>query len=201
MLKRLDRRGGVLQTFRICRTIIIVVISTSCWVFPVTAEDGHEGPQESVGHHGEGGHHFKNGIALFLGVTDEPGHGNEPTWGVEYAHRVSSRWGVGGLIDYAGGDQRNTVIAPAVFWKPVGGLTLLAAPGVEWHDGRGGEAEHYLKADHAAAGRDQTYFVLRFGAAYYIHLGSRYAIAPAVNLDLVNGHEVWVYGLNLEVSF
>jgi len=88
-----------------------------------------------------------------------------------------------------------------VYWKPFGGgFTLLAAPGVEYHSGRG-EGEHHLKSDHAASDGDETYFLLRLGVTYWFHVGSRYGIGPAVNLDLVNGHEVWVYGVNFEVRF
>jgi hypothetical protein len=165
----------------------------------------HEDHAEHAGaHHGEGHHDFKNALALFLGATDEPGHGTEPTWGLEYGHKLSEKWGVGGLIDYAGGDQRNWVIAPAVFWKPFGGgFTLLAAPGIEYHDGRGEVEHHLLKASdpHSGSDPDETYFVMRLGAAYWFHVGSRYGIGPAVNLDLVDGHEVWIYGVNFEVMF
>jgi hypothetical protein len=159
----------------------------------------HASPTE---HQGDSGHHFKNGLALFLGATNEQGHGTEATWGLEYGRVLSDRWVIGGLLDYAGGAQRNLVVAPAVFWKPFGGgFTLLAAPGFEIHSGRGEVDHHLLKANAAAVDEDKTYFVMRFGVAYYFHFGSRYGIGPAVNLDLVNGHEVWVYGVNFEVMF
>lgn len=182
-----------------------LVIATALLAFPAMAEEEHTEhaePAAETEHHGENGHHFKNGVALFLGVTNEPGHGTEPTWGLEYGYRFSPRWGVGGLIDYAGGGQRNLVIAPLVYWKPFGGgFTLLAAPGVEYHNGRGVVEHHLFKAGAAAVDMDKTYFVFRLGAAYYFHLGSRYGIGPAVVLDFVNGHEVWVYGVNFEVMF
>ena len=178
--------------------IMILVMTTALWSIPSAAGEEHSEHSED---HGENGHQFKNGIALFLGATNEQGHGTEPTWGLEYGYRFSPRWGVGGLIDYAGGGQRNLVIAPLVYWKPFGGgFTLLAAAGVEYHNGRG-EVEHHLKADHEAANRDETYFLLRLGVTYWFHVGSRYGIGPTVDLDLVNGHEVWVYGVNFEVMF
>ncbi|MCU0303584.1 MAG: hypothetical protein MUC56_05965 [Thermoanaerobaculales bacterium] len=166
------------------------------------SEHGEPAAADQHGGATTGDHGFRNAFAVFLGVTDEPGHGSEATWGLEYGRRMGPRWGLGGLIDYAGGEQRNLVVAPAVLWQPFGGgFTLIAAPGIEWHDGRG-EVEHHLgKADATAVDEDETYFVFRVGAAYWIHIGSRYGIAPAVNLDLVDGHEVWVYGVNLEVRF
>ena len=186
--------------------VFMLVIAMAVMSSPVMAEEGHGEYAEQAGEadpHGESGHHFKNGLSLFLGATDEHGHGTEPTWGLEYGRFLSPHWTIGGLIDYAGGDQRNIVIAPAVFWKPFGGgFLLLAAPGVEYHNGRAAVDDHHLlKADTAAVDEDETYFVMRFGAAYYFHVGSRYGIGPAVNLDLVDGHEVWVYGVNFEVMF
>lgn len=183
--------------------ILVLVIALAA--FPVMAEEGHAEHAQHSGEaesHGEGGHDFKNAFALFLGATNEHGHGTEPTWGLEYARIIHPHWSVGGLIDYAGGAQRNLVIAPAVFWFPFGeGLVLMAAPGVEYHNGRGEVDHHFLKASAAEVDEDQTYFVMRFGVAYIFHVGSRYGIAPTVNLDLVDGHQVWVYGVNFEVLF
>lgn len=186
--------------------VLVLVTAAACVSFPVMAEEGHVEPGEHAAEedpHGESGHHFKNGLSLFLGVTNEHGHGTEPTWGLEYGHSLSPHWTIGGLIDYAGGEQRDIVIAPAVFWKRFGGgFLLLAAPGVEYHNGRAAVDDHHLlKADTAAVDEDETYFVMRFGVAYYFHVGSRYGLGPAVNLDLVDGHEVWVYGVNFEVMF
>ena len=200
MRGRLDQRGEELKHSRHFGLIIILVIATALWSFPSAAEEEHSEHGGTAEPHGESGH-FKNGFALFLGATNESGHGTEATWGLEYGYALSPRWGVGGLIDYAGGGQRNLVIAPLVFWKPFGGgFTLLAAPGIEYHNGRG-EVEHHLKTDHAATDSDETYFLLRLGVTYWFHVGSRYGIGPTVDLDLVNGHEVWVYGVNFEVRF
>lgn len=190
--------------FRQLSFVSILVIAMAMSTFSVVAEEGHaETAEHSSGteSHGETTHHFKNAFALFLGATNEQGHGTEATWGLEYAHKLSPHWGIGGLIDYAGGEQRNAVIAPAVFWKPVGNLVFMAAPGIEYHNGRGTVEHHLLKAEVAAEDKNETYFVLRLGTAYYFHVGSRFGIGPTVNVDFVDGHEVWVFGVNLEVMF
>ncbi len=201
MLGQFDQCGGVVQGFRSYLTIMAVIL-TAIGAFPVAAEEGHNEHQEAAEHHSDHGHDFKNGLALFLGATNEHGHGTEGTWGLEYGRVLSPHWIVGGLIDYAGGSQRNIVIAPAVSWKPFGGgFVLLAAPGVEFHDGRGTVEHHLSKAESAARDKDETYFVLRLGTVYYFHVGSRFGIGPAVNVDFVEGEEVWVYGVNFEVGF
>mgnify|MGYP001547271281 FL=1 len=167
-------------------------------------EPGEEAVADEHEEHGEHGgrHEHKNEIALFLGATDEHGHDTEFTYGLEYARRISSSFAVGGLVDYAGGGLRNLVLGVPVFWWPHvtdwGALKLLAAPGVEFHNGRnGGSPEHHKSEDGEHADEDETHFLFRIGAAYSFHLGQSFGIEPAVNLDFVNGEEVWVYGLNL----
>lgn len=201
------------------RTIIMAVSVMAIVVWPIVgiaetehgdhgegaehAEDAtHDEHLEGTEHH-EGGHHdFNHALGLFLGVTDEPGHDSDQTFGLEYAYKLSKNWAVGGLIDYAGPDQRNWIAAPVVYWKPgLGGLILLAAPGVEFHDGRGEVDHHHLKASDSEIDEDKTEFLFRLGAIYMFHVGSRYGIGPTVNFDLVDGHEVLVYGLTFEVLF
>jgi len=193
------------------KTFVAVAAIGMIVLIPVSARAGeahggeakHPEQVEGVEEPAEAHHHYRHGLALFLGATNEPGHGTDPTVGLEYAYELNEKWGIGGIVDWAAGDQRNLVVGPAVFWAPFGkGFTLLAAPGIEWHDGRGEtEDPHLAKTDEHAVDEDETYFVMRFGAAYWFHIGSRYGIAPAIDLDLVDGHEVWVYGVNFEVMF
>ncbi|MBD3871451.1 MAG: hypothetical protein IFK91_00845 [Acidobacteria bacterium] len=154
---------------------------------------------ETVEHEGEhSSHHirdFKNEVAVFLGGTDEHGHGTELTWGLDYKRRIAERWAVGVLFDYAGGELRNAVLAPMVgFWPGIGKLQLLAAVGVESHQGRDGGG-HQKSDEGGGTDEDATYFLLRLGIAYDIHLGESFGVVPIVNLDFVNNEKVWVYGL------
>jgi hypothetical protein len=136
-----------------------------------------------------------------MGGTDERGHDTEFTWGLDYKRRIARRWAVGLLFDYAGGELRNSLLAPSVsFWPGIGGLQLLAAPGIEFHEGRNGGGHGGAKSgDEVDA--DATYFLFRVGLAYDIHLDKRFGLAPGVNLDFVNGEQVWVYGLTLTYGF
>ncbi len=95
--------------------VFMLVMAMALTSSPVMAEEAHGEHAEHAGEvvpHGESGHNYKNGLALFLGATNEAGHGTEPTWGLEYGRALSPHWAIGGLIDYAGGSQRNMVIAP-----------------------------------------------------------------------------------------
>ena len=164
-------------------------------------EAEHEEHGEAEGH-GARPHH-KNDFAVFLGGTDEHGHPTEFTWGLDYKRRVAERWAIGGLFDYAGG-LRNAIVAASVTWLPVGGLTLTAAPGIEFHRGRGqsedcGCAGVEKSEDPEQTGSfdvDATYFVFRLGVGWGFPIGQSYAIEPQINLDLVEGEKVWVYGVN-----
>jgi len=159
----------------------------------------HEEHEESEGHGGRS--HHKNDFAVFLGGTDEHGHPTEFTWGLDYKRRVADRWAVGGLFDHAGGELRNSIVAASVTWFPIGKLTLTAAPGIEFHRGRSsnedcGCGESGKSEETGEADQDDTYFVFRLGVGWGFPIGQSYAIEPQVNLDLVNGEKVWVYGAN-----
>ena len=154
------------------------------------AKDEHEGEHSS--HHPRD---FRNEVAIFVGGTDEHGHGTELTWGLDYKRRVAERWAVGVLFDYAGGELRNAVLAPMVaFWPGLGNIQLLAAAGVEFHQGRDGGGDQ-KSGEGGGSDNDATYFLFRLGIGYDIHLGESFGLVPVVNLDFVNNEKVWVYGL------
>ena len=160
---------------------------------------------ENVGHEGEhSSHHvrdFKNEVAVFLGGTDEHGHDTELTRGIDYKRRIAERWAVGVFFDYAGGELRNAVLAPMVaFWPGLGNLQLMAAAGVEFHQGRDGGG-HQKSGEGGGTDEDDTYFLVRLGAGYDIHLGESFGLVPNLNLDFVNNEKVWVYGLAFTYGF
>jgi hypothetical protein len=170
------------------------------------ALEAHEEEHAEEAEHGESeGHggslHHKNDVAIFLGGTDEHGHPTEFTWGLDYKRRVAERWAVGGLFDHAGGSLRNAIVAASVTWLPVGKLSLTAAPGIEFHRGRSsnegcGCAGSTKSEETGEADEDATYFLLRLGVGWVFPIGESYRIEPQVNLDLVEGEKVWVYGFN-----
>ena len=108
---------------------------------------------------------------------------------------------MGVLFDYAGGELRNAVLAPMVaFWPGLGNLQLMAAVGVESHQGRDGGG-HQKSGEGGGTDEDATYFLVRLGVGYDIHLGESFGLVPSVNLDFVNNEEVWVYGLAVTYGF
>jgi len=167
-------------------------------------EHGDVAENEKHGEERGGRPHHANDFCIFLGATDEHGHDTELTWGIDYRRMVAKRWAVGGLFDYAGGELRNAILAASVTWLPVGRLQLLVAPGIEFHRRRGsssggcgcdGRALRDESGGHSQIDEDATYFVFRLGAGWNFPVGHHYAITPEINLDLVEGERVWVYGL------
>jgi hypothetical protein len=196
------------------RLILAALLVLACPAF-VQAEEPH-GEDHEAEALASGAHlrHFKNEVAVFLGLTDEAGHDSEFTWGIDYKRRIAERWAIGGLFDYAGGELRNAVLAPSVSWWPgLGNLQLLAAAGVEYHSGRNSGEHHGDELQgggcgcrkssdgHGSVDEDETHFLVRVGVAYDIHIGESFGLVPAVNLDFVKGEEVWVYGLNFTYGF
>ena len=208
--------------------VVAVLVSVLCHGAPATAqhtehseetaahatEAQHEeqaegGAQEDHGEkHGDRPHH-KNDLGIFLGLTDEHDHALEPTLGIVYRHLVGRRVAVGALFDYAGGKLRNSILAASLTWLPFGRLQLTAAPGVEFHRGRGQTVDCGCGATSKSEGPEQTglfdedatYFVFRLGAGWHFPIGQIYGVSPNINVDFVDGERVWVYGVNFTFAW
>lgn len=189
--------------------VITALFSVVLCATPSLAQETEQQEHAEAAEHEEhgdehGGRHWHtNDVGIFLGATDERGHDTEFTWGLEYRRLIAKRWGLGVLFDYAGGELRNAILAPTLTWLPVGRLQILVAPGIEFHRGRGSTEDcgcdpHAKSEDPEQIGlfdEDESYFVFRLGVGWNFAIGQNYAITPQINLDLVEGERVWVYGL------
>ena len=130
----------------------------------------------------EAGSERRHRLEIFLGNTQAKGK-DEATLGLAYEFRLpaSRVLGVGGLIDYAGGDLESTVLAGALFVHPVGGWRFLVAPGLE---NEGGKNE----------------FLVRAGVSYEFAFG-KFSVSPDFNVDFVDGEEIEIYGVNFGIGF
>ena len=155
---------------------------------PVAAADEHGAAEEE---HSEGEHHdfHRNHLSFFLGVTDgreAEGGGEEDaadTLGLDYERRLTRVFGVGLLLEFVGGDQREGVVGIPVTFHAGRAAKFLLAPGVE----RNLEIDDYE-------------FLVRVGFAYDFEVG-RITLAPALNVDLVDGEQIYVYGVNIGWGF
>jgi hypothetical protein len=185
--------------------LVVLLVLAGVAVQASDSEPPHgEAPAEEQGTEAHGGHArgtlhtYNREIALLIGITDESGHDSQGTLGLEYLHRMGKNWGMGAMVDYVGGNQRNWIIGVPFAYYPGGGWKLLVAPAVEFHRGRG-EMDH--GDGHGEIDEDETYFALRLGVAYDFAVSDHWRISPTVDLDFVDGHHVWIYGVNLNYAW
>jgi hypothetical protein len=126
-------------------------------------------------------HYHKNVAGIFAGTTHAGRRENEPALGLEYQRRLNEQFGIGIVTEYTFGEADLWVVAiPVVFhtghWK------FYAGPGIE--DGHHGTEE-----------------LVRLGGEYSFEFSDGWEIAPQVNVDFVDGEEVWVFGVFFAKGF
>lgn len=125
----------------------------------------------------------RHDLAIFIGVTEDR-NVKEFTQGVEYEYRIVNWFGAGGLVDFAFGDERATLVAAAGYFRPTHHLKLILGAG-------------YERFEASAHHETRTEFALRIGAAYDFEINETFYLAPAINADFVDGDTIWVWGINL----
>ena len=141
-------------------------------------------PAEEAGH-GSKGEVLENrhGIELFLGNTQDDGE-NGFSVGLSYEYRLNQLFGIGGIVEYAGGDFKKWTLGVPFFLHPYKGWRFLVAPGVSIPDND-----------------DDDEFLFRVGAAYEFEIGEKWANTPEFNVDFVDNSEELVYGLSFGYKF
>ena len=126
-----------------------------------------------------GGH--KHHISVFLGNTHDY-HGEDAfTVGLDYEYRLTDLFGIGALIDQAGGDIESTVAGLALFVHPCTNARLFA-----------------VAANEHSHGHDE--YITRLGVNYDIHVSS-WTLSPIVEVDFLEHGENWIYGLGFGRGF
>jgi hypothetical protein len=153
-----------------------LLCSVPLWVN--ASETGEHATAHETEHHA--GYH-KNVIGLFTGITHENRGSNEFAVGLEYERRFTEHFGIGAVVEYTGGDADTWVYALPFAWH-IDRWKFYVAPGIE--DG------HHGKED-----------LIRLGGEYAFHLSGGWEIAPQVNVDLVDGEDIWVFGAVFALGF
>lgn len=126
--------------------------------------------------------HEENEVGLFIGGSHHDDD-NGFSIGLDYEHRISEMFGVGGLVEYTTEDFDSWVVAAPVYFHPYMGLRLLAAPGFENRE-------------------SENKFLVRAGIAYQIPISHGLVLTPEYNVDFItNGEKVHVYGVALGIGF
>lgn len=165
------REGQIVSRETMRKVFMLVVVA---WLSNLAVAAEHEGEHENA--HG----HPKNVIAGFVGVTHEGRRENAATFGLEYERRLDNRFGVGVIAERAIGELDFWVFAiPFAFHS--GPWKVYVAPGIE--DGDLGSED-----------------LFRVGVEYGFEVGT-WEIAPQLDVDFVDGEEVFVFGVTFGKGF
>jgi len=135
--------------------------------------------------HGDGEHSFhRHHLALFLGNTQEGSDEHGFSIGADYEYRFNQMIGLGGIIEYAGGEFEHWVGLASLFIHPFGNWQIILAPGTE-----------------IEKGKHEREFIFRTGVAYQFHIGGKYSIAPEFVVDIAEEETLMVYGISLGIGF
>ena len=146
----------------------------------VVAEQTEVDVNHSMEMHQGGSNHLAFVFAATDNTDDTAG-----TFGLEYEYRLSTRYGIGGVLEYAGGNVDATTLLAVVdvhLWR---GLALQTGPGIEFLDEEEGSEEE---------------FVYRFGMMYEFHRG-RATFAPQLHYDATPDKDSVVVGVAFGFSF
>ncbi len=136
------------------------------------SEQTHDSAQE----------HAKHTLSLFAGVTREHDE-NHQTLGFEYSYRLNHSWSLGAVIERADRQKESTLAIAFAHWWPYKELFLGAGIGQK---DPGDKRENTFRAT----------------IGYEFMLGDGWAIAPNLNLDIIENHEnEEVFGISIGKNF
>lgn len=185
---------------------VIVAVSPT----QVVAQE-HEQEEAAGAEHEAGEEHefHKHHFAVIISSTESPeehgeedhsdGHGDthsegssggkdDPdfTIGFDYERRFTKLFGLGGMIDWVAEGRREFLGGPFAVLHPYKGSKFWVAP----------------LAERVRATGDWE-LVWRIGVGWDFEIGKsgRYSIAPNVNYDITEEHELWVVGLAIGRGF
>ena len=116
----------------------------------------------------------KNVFGVFAGIASAGRREKGFALGLEYQRRINESFGIGAVAEYTFDDADFWVFAiPFVYYKNA--WKFYVAPGIE-------------KSSHCTEG------LVRLGTEYAIQIGGGWEISPQLNIDFVDGEDVWVLG-------
>jgi hypothetical protein len=159
---------GILSVTVIAVTVFLVIAPA------ISAEESHEGADAFHRHH----------VGLIAGGTFDEHDRTGPAIGVDYEYRFNRRLGLGGLLEYAGGDFEHVLLGIPIFFHPNEHWLLALAPATEVHKDE----------KHDERKRD---WVVRASVAYQFHFGDGYSVSPVFSADFSEHETLYVAGLAL----
>lgn len=146
-------------------------------------------------HGHEDSHHSNNHLAVFLGSTySTDAEHSSFTVGLDYEYRLPilhNKLGIGIFGEVILEEHHNAyAFGIPVFFHPIGGLKLFAAPALE--------AAKY--AEGTEEEKWHSHFGVRVGVAYDFHVG-KISISPTFAYDYINEHGFIITGVSFGIGF
>lgn len=161
---------------------IIVISSAMVTTNPVEAEELHEKNEHEFHRHH---------TALVISNTQNDENDNGLSVGIDYAYRLKHWLGLGGILEYAGGDFEHLLLLAGASIHPYKNWVLLAAGGAEIHKEHDDHEEDTPKRE----------WVIRTGVAYQFPISDKWTIAPTFNVDFSEHETLFVYGIAIGFGF
>ena len=149
------------------RTILLLVLAFAA---------GANGQESEHGGHDAAHSYHEHVVAGFVGMAFEGSRDEGLALGVEYERRLNERWGIGALVEHTFGDLDVWGFGVPLAYHS-GPWKFYTAPGIE-------DGEHGSE------------FLLRLGVEYGFHRGI-WEISPQVDIDFVDGEEIYVIGVTV----
>ncbi len=129
-------------------------------------------------------HHdfHKNVLGLFVGAAHTGRRTNATALGLEYGRRINEAFSVGLVAEHTAADNDFWVYMASLAYH-FGPWKFYVAPGIEDSDLHGTEE------------------LVRLGAEYAFALSDGWEISPQLNVDILDGEDVWVVGVVLAKGF
>jgi hypothetical protein len=177
-MSNIDRdKGRKMLVTKLSRCAVLTLLLVFADAPPALAQTGEH---ESASTH-EATHEFHpNLLALFVGGAYEGSRENGFALGIEYERRLNRFFGIGVVAEYTFGDLDAWVYAvPCAYHS--GRWKFYVAPGVE-------NGEHGSES------------LVRIGGEYAFEVGA-WEISPQLDVDFVDGEEVYVLGVTFGKGF
>ena len=126
----------------------------------------------------------RHSIGLFGGGHHSIEEGSEKGGmvGTQYEYRLDRLFGIGGTIEYMGGDFSKWAFTLPLYIHPYGGWEFRVAPGVEIE-------------------RDESFLAGNLGVSYEFELNEQWVLQPDAEITFTKENTFLSYGLSLTFRF
>ena len=163
----------VLNSMKRIFSIVATVLLTGLVFGDLACAQEHEASETGHEHH-------EHTFGVFTGFATEGKRESGPALGLEYEYRLSSSFGVGGVAEYTFGDL-DTLVLAMPFAYHGGPWKFYVGPGLERVEGN-------------------NEFLVRIGGEYGFHRGD-WEISPQIDIDFVDGEQVFILGVTFLRGF